>query len=50
MTSWIGYKLHLDMADGDIPISAVLPPLLHESQVVIPLATMTACRVHGPSE
>jgi hypothetical protein len=23
-TSWIGYKLHLDVADGDIPISAVL--------------------------
>src|SRR6202795_4866641 len=22
-TSWIGYKLHLDVADGDIPISAV---------------------------
>src|SRR6516165_9489204 len=23
-TSWIGYKLHLDVADGDIPISAIL--------------------------
>jgi hypothetical protein len=22
--SWIGYKLHLDIADGDLPISAVL--------------------------
>ena len=22
--SWIGYKLHIDVADGGIPISAVL--------------------------
>jgi hypothetical protein len=45
-TSWIGYKLHLDVADGDIPISAVLTSAsLHDSQVAIPLATMTACRV-----
>jgi Transposase DDE domain/Transposase domain (DUF772) len=45
-TSWIGYKLHLDVADGDIPISAMLTSAaLHDSQVAIPLATMTACRV-----
>jgi Transposase DDE domain/Transposase domain (DUF772) len=45
-TSWIGYKLHLDVADGDIPISAVLTSAsLHDSQVAIPLATMTANRV-----
>jgi len=45
-TSWIGYKLHLDVADGDIPISAVLTSAsVHDSQVAIPLATMTACRV-----
>src|ERR1700680_2799052 len=45
-TNWIGYKLHLDVADGDIPISAVLTSAsLHDSQVAIPLATMTACRV-----
>jgi Transposase DDE domain/Transposase domain (DUF772) len=45
-TSWIGYKLHLDVADGDIPISAVLTSAsLHDSQVAIPLATMTARRV-----
>ncbi len=44
--SWIGYKLHLDIADGDLPISAVLTSAsLHDSQVAIPLATMTACRV-----
>jgi len=45
-TSWIGYKLHLDVADGDIPFSAVLTSAsLHDSQVAIPLATMTASRV-----
>ena len=45
-TSWIGYKLHLDVADGCIPISCVLTSAsLHDSQVAIPLATMTARRV-----
>jgi len=45
-TSWIGYKLHLDVADGDIPISAVLTSAsLHDSQAAIPLAMMTASRV-----
>jgi hypothetical protein len=45
-TSWIGYKLHLDVADGDIPISAVLTSAsLHDSQAAIPLATITAKRV-----
>jgi hypothetical protein len=44
--SWIGYKLHLDIADGDVAISAVLTSAsLHDSQVAIPLATMTAGRV-----
>jgi hypothetical protein len=39
---WRGYKLHLDVADGQIPISAVLTAAsLHDSQVAIPLATMT---------
>jgi hypothetical protein len=41
--SWIGYKLHLDVADGDIPISCILTSAsLHDSQAAIPLATMTA--------
>ena len=45
-THWIGYKLHLDVADGDIPISALLTSAsLHDSQAAIPLATMTAGRV-----
>ena len=45
-TSWIGYKLHIDTADGDIPISCLLTSAsVHDSQVSIPLATMTAARV-----
>ena len=43
---WIGYKLHLDSADGCIPISAILTSAsVHDSQVAIPLATITAQRV-----
>ena len=45
-TRWIGYKLHVDTADGDIPISCVLTSAsVHDSQVAIPLATLTAGRV-----
>jgi len=44
--SWIGYKLHLDTVDGDLPVSAVLTSAsMHDSQVAIPLAQMTAARV-----
>lgn len=44
--SWTGYKLHLDVADGGIPISCVLTAAsLHDSQVAIPLASMTAARI-----
>jgi Transposase DDE domain len=43
---WKGYKLHIDTADGGIPISAVLTSAsVHDSQVAIPLATMTEQRV-----
>lgn len=43
---WRGYKLHVDVADGGIPISCVLTSAhLHDSQVAIPLATITASRV-----
>lgn len=46
--SWIGYKLHIDTADGDIPVSAVLTSAsVHDSQVALPLATMTAKRVQS---
>ena len=44
--TWIGYKLHIDTADGGIPISCVLTAAsVHDSQVAIPLATITAGRV-----
>ena len=45
-TSWIGYKLHIDTADGDIPVACVLTSAsVHDSQVALPLATITASRV-----
>ena len=43
---WRGYKLHLDVADGQIPISAVLTSAsTHDSQAAIPLMTTTSQRV-----
>lgn len=43
---WCGYKLHLDVADGQIPISAVLTSAsVHDSQVAIPLMKLTSQRV-----
>lgn len=43
---WRGYKTHLDVIDGDIPVSFVLTSAsLHDSQVAIPLAQLTAERV-----
>lgn len=46
--TWIGYKLHIDTADTGIPISAILTSAsVHDSQVAIPLAKMTAGRVQN---
>ena len=46
MTSWTGYKLHIDVADGGIPVTCLLTSAsLHDSQAAIPLAVMTALRV-----
>ena len=43
---WVGYKLHMDVADGEVPISCILTSAsVHDSQVAIPLARMTADRV-----
>ena len=43
---WRGFKLHLDVADGQVPISAVLTSAsVHDSQVAIPLMTLTSARV-----
>jgi hypothetical protein len=44
--TWIGYKLHIDAADGQIPISCILTSAsLHDSQAAIPLAQLTSQRV-----
>ena len=44
--TWVGYKLHIDAADGQIPISCILTSAsLHDSQAAIPLAQMTARQV-----
>lgn len=44
--AWNGFKLHLDVIDGDIPVSAIVTSAsLHDSQVAIPLAQMSAERV-----
>ena len=45
-TFWTGFKLHLDTADGGIPVTALLTAAsLHDSQVAIPLMTMTSRRL-----
>lgn len=44
--SWIGFKFHLDAADGQIPVSCILTSAsTHDSQVALPLAIMTSQRV-----
>ena len=44
--SWIGYKLHIDAADGGIPLRGILTSAsVNDCPVAIPLATMTAARV-----
>lgn len=44
--TWVGYKLHLDVADGQIPVSCILTSAsAHDSQAAIPLAQMTSQRV-----
>lgn len=45
---WVGYKFHVDVGDGGIPLSAVTTSAsVHDSQVAIPLARMTAQRVES---
>jgi transposase len=45
-TYWVGYKLHLDVADGGLPISCLLTSAsVNDSQVALPLAMLTAQRV-----
>lgn len=43
---WRGYKLHVDVADGQIPITALLTgACVHDSQVAVPLMNLTSERV-----
>ena len=43
---WIGYKLHLDVVDGDIPVTSLLSSAsVHDSQVAIPMAELTHRRI-----
>ena len=43
---WAGYKLHMDVADGQIPISCIITSAsVYDNQVALPLATMTSGRV-----
>jgi len=45
-SSWQGYKLHIDSSDTGIPITCILTSAsVHDSQVAIPLATITNQRV-----
>lgn len=45
---WDGFKFHIDMAENGIPLSAILTSAsVHDSQVAIPLATITAGRVQN---
>jgi hypothetical protein len=44
--TWNGYKLHLDVNDCGLPISAVITSAsVHDSQVAIPLMKLTAGKV-----
>jgi hypothetical protein len=44
--TWTGYKFHIDVACGQIPVSCLLTSAsVHDSQVAIPLMTMTSARV-----
>ena len=46
--SWNGYKLHLDVNDCSLPLSAVLTSAsVHDSQVAIPLMKLTAGKVNS---
>ena len=43
---WTGWKAHIDWGDGQIPLSVVTTSAcVHDSQVAIPLARMTAKKV-----
>jgi len=44
--TWNGFKLHIDVNDCGLPLSAVLTSAsVHDSQVAIPLMKLTSCKV-----
>lgn len=44
--AWIGWKTHIDWADGAVPITALTTSAsLHDSQVAVPMIRLTAQRV-----
>ncbi len=44
----VGYKLHVDTADGGVPISCIMTSTsTHDSQAAIPLGALTAGRVES---
>jgi hypothetical protein len=46
LETWVGYKLHLDVADGQFPVSCILTSAsLPDSQAAIPLAALSASRL-----
>ena len=43
---WIGYKFHMDVIDGDIPVCGLTTSAsMHDSQAAIPMGKITAERV-----
>ncbi|HBR17489.1 MAG TPA: IS5/IS1182 family transposase, partial [Deltaproteobacteria bacterium] len=46
LETWKGYKLHIDVSDCGLPVSAVLTSAsVHDSQAAIPMIKMTSARV-----
>lgn len=46
LTGWIGFKLHIDTADGGVPITCILTSAsVHDSAVSLPLEELTSRRV-----
>jgi transposase len=47
-TGWIGYKLHIDTAQGAVPVACVLTSAsVHDSAVALPLESMTTARINS---
>jgi len=45
---WVGYKFHVDVADGELPVAAVTTSAsVHDSQAAIPLMKLTAERMNS---